>query len=134
LDISSTKSSSPSIHEACCTLYGKQEELVNNGLKGIAFCLVPQTHFPASLSQLEAMASSDKEITFLLATKKKKKKKKKRKKKKKKKSQGAGLRTAGKLSSLLARAKKDSTPKMETPQTGPILLTTSERIASAQCA
>jgi hypothetical protein len=49
--------------------------MVNDGLQGIAFGLVPQIHLPASLSKPATMivASSD-EDTFSPATKKKQKK------------------------------------------------------------
>jgi hypothetical protein len=73
-------SSRPPIREARNDLDGKQAEMVNDGLQGITFGLVPQIHLPASLSQPAAMASSDDDdLPFSPASKKKKKKKKKAK-------------------------------------------------------
>jgi hypothetical protein len=63
----------PPIREARRTLDGKQAEMVNDGLQGIAFGLVPQIHLPASLSKPAATAASSDEDTFSPATKKKKK-------------------------------------------------------------
>jgi hypothetical protein len=49
-------SANPLIHEARCQLDRKQEEMVNDGLQGIAFGLVPQIHLPASLSKPASVA------------------------------------------------------------------------------
>jgi hypothetical protein len=68
-------SSRPPIHEARCVLDGKQAEMVNDGLQGIAFGLVPQIHLPASLSKPATMAALSGKDTFSPATKKKKKQK-----------------------------------------------------------
>jgi hypothetical protein len=69
-------SSRPPIREARNDLDGKQAEMVNDGLQGINFGLVPQIHLPASLSQPAAIASSDDDETPFSPAKKKKKKKK----------------------------------------------------------
>jgi hypothetical protein len=69
-------STEPPIRKAPRKLDGKQEEMVNNGLQGIAFGLVPQIHLPASLSEPAVAENSDDETLFSPKTKKKKKKKK----------------------------------------------------------
>jgi hypothetical protein len=69
-------STSPPIRAARRQLDGKQEEMVNDGLQGIAFGLVPQIHLPASLSTPTAAASSDDDVPPSSTTKKKKKNKK----------------------------------------------------------
>jgi hypothetical protein len=69
-------STSPPIRAARRQLDGKQEEMVNDGLQGIAFGLVPQIHLPASLSEPTAVASSDDDVPPSSTTTKKKKKKK----------------------------------------------------------
>jgi hypothetical protein len=71
--------SRPPIRGARNDLDGKQEEMVNDGLQGITFGLVPQIHLPASLSTPAALQASSDEDEFSPAVKKKKKKKKKAK-------------------------------------------------------
>jgi hypothetical protein len=70
-------SSRPPIREAQNDLDGKQAEMVNDGLQGITFGLVPQIHLPVSLSQPAQAYSNGEERPFSPATKKKKAKKKK---------------------------------------------------------